>query len=105
MDLLLIPAFGIAGSAWATLTAQLLSNIYIWVVLKKTNYFSILPRLKRIIGATIVMGIAAVLLAAMEIQVAIGIIISAGIYFGALALLKEPFINEIKLVFKPASTE
>ncbi|MEK7077072.1 MAG: flippase, partial [Patescibacteria group bacterium] len=49
LDLILIPFFGIAGSAWATFIAQLVSNIYLWRVMKKIGHFAILPRLVRII--------------------------------------------------------
>ncbi|MGD1008296.1 MAG: polysaccharide biosynthesis C-terminal domain-containing protein, partial [Ignavibacteriaceae bacterium] len=38
-DLLLIPRFGITGSAFATLIAQTLNNAYLWYEMKKINNF------------------------------------------------------------------
>jgi O-antigen/teichoic acid export membrane protein len=40
LDLLLIPTFGIAGSAVATLLAQIISVIYLWRKVKTLNSFS-----------------------------------------------------------------
>ena len=95
-DLLFIPHWGIAGSAWATLIAQAASNAYLWYALKKINYFTVLPNLKKIIGATA--GMALGVFALIALKTSAIIIIPAGVilYFALLTLLREPFIKELK---------
>ncbi len=101
-DILFIPLFGIAGSAVATLIAQIASNSYLWHAMKKINYFEILPHLKKIIPAGIVMAAATCLLYASGINVAVNIILSGALYFAMLYLLREPLIKEIKEIVMPA---
>ena len=55
-DLLLIPHWGMAGSAVATLMASILSNAYLWYAMKKLNRFSVLPRIRKIFVAGAVHG-------------------------------------------------
>ena len=57
LDILLIPFFGITGSAVATLVAQIVNNGYLWWAMKKVNPFEVLPRLKKIFVAGIFMGL------------------------------------------------
>lgn len=45
-DLLLIPTFGIAGAAVGTIITQLISNIWLYITIKKINNMKILPQLK-----------------------------------------------------------
>ena len=47
LNLLLIPPFGIAGCAAATLLCQIASNAYLWGRMKKINRFSVLPHLRK----------------------------------------------------------
>lgn len=49
-NLLLIPAYGIEGSAVATVLTQLITNIIIWSKMKKVNGFKILPQIGRYLG-------------------------------------------------------
>ena len=102
LDFILIPRFGIAGSAWATLAAQILSNVYLWNALKGVSNFSVFCHLKKVIGATVIMAVAAEAFSLLHVNVVIGVLLSAGVYFAILALLKEPFIEEIKLAIRPA---
>ena len=96
LDLLFIPAFGITGSAWATLIAQIMSNIYLWSVIKKLNHFSVTPHLKIGLAAALCMGVVTYGLSALHVHV-IGIIaISALVYAFALYLLKEPMLKEMR---------
>jgi O-antigen/teichoic acid export membrane protein len=96
LDLIFIPRFGITGSAFATLIAQALSNWYLWSAMKKINYFKILPRLKRVAVAGIVMGIATAALSWLGVNVVINVGISIVLYFTLLWALKEPVFTEIK---------
>jgi O-antigen/teichoic acid export membrane protein len=96
LDLILIPRFGILGSAWATFFAQLISNIYLWWQMKKINYFQVLRYIKKPILASILMGIFAYILNLISIPVILNIFISAIFYFVILYALKEPVFQEIK---------
>lgn len=100
-DLLLIPRFGITGSAVATLGALALSNWYLWRMMKKINYFEIVPSLGKVAIAGVVMGIATLALFAAGVNVIVNVAISAIIYFLALYALREPLVAEIKNVFAP----
>lgn len=96
LDLILIPKYGIIGSAWATFFAQLISNSYLWHKMNQINNFSFLPLIKKGLIASIVMGILSFSLNIINIPVLINIFISAIFYFIILYKLKEPIFEEIK---------
>jgi O-antigen/teichoic acid export membrane protein len=104
LDLILIPSFGIVGSACATLIAQFISNNYLWRKMKAINHFVIMPYLKNIIGATTGMALVSWLGMLIHVNVVINIFISASIYFGLLYKLKEPLLQEIKMILKTAKS-
>jgi O-antigen/teichoic acid export membrane protein len=95
-DLILIPHWGITGSAFATLIAQVLGNAYLWYAMKKLNPFSVFPRLGRVFGAGLVMAVVTGLLYMAGLNVIGNILISAAVYITALFLLREPLLGEIK---------
>ncbi|KKQ22694.1 hypothetical protein A2999_01160 [Candidatus Wolfebacteria bacterium RIFCSPLOWO2_01_FULL_38_11] len=97
---LLIPSFGIAGSAIATLISQFMYYAPIWIKIKKISNFHTLHYLKKIIAAAIIMGAVSFLLNKLNLNVLINIALSAGVYFGILYILKEEIINEIKVLFE-----
>jgi PST family polysaccharide transporter len=97
-DLLLIPHWGMAGSAAATLLASILSNSYLWHALKKLNQFSVLPRIRKVFVAGACMAAVTALLAAARTDVIINIAISGLVYFSALFFLKESLFGEIKKI-------
>lgn len=96
LNILLIPLFGIVGSAIATTTALLIYNGSVWRIAKKINNFFTLRYLKKIIGATTAMGLVTFTLNTIGFHVIINIALSALIYFGILLLLKERTLIEIK---------
>jgi O-antigen/teichoic acid export membrane protein len=95
-DLILIPHWGMAGSAVATLIAQILGNTYLWYAMKKLNPFSVLPQLGRIIGAGAAMAVVTILLSMAGVNVLVNIVASMAVYATILFLLKEPLLGEIK---------
>ncbi len=101
LDLLFIPRFGIVGSAWATFIAQIISNAYLWYAMNKVNYFTALPRIKKIVVASILMAGLAWLLAAAGMQVLVAIALSVFFYFALLVLLKEPLLEEMRHIIMP----
>lgn len=96
LDFLLIPKFGLAGCASATLAAQLISNGYLWRTIKRINYFQVLPYLKKVIGSSAIMAIIVFMLLWKGLGVLAIIGISMGSYFCCLYLFKEPILKEIK---------
>ncbi len=97
---LLIPRFGIEGSAIATVAAQLLANGFGWYNMKKINNFCIMPHLKKTFAATILMSIFTYIFYMLKISVFINLPLSVIIYFAVLYLLKEPFLAEVKSIFR-----
>lgn len=101
LDLVLIPAYGIAGSAAATFMAQLAGNAYLWFAVRPIVQPSVIPRLKKILAASALMGIAAFALNSLGLHVLFSIGISAVAYFGILHILREPLAQEVKLILNP----
>ncbi len=102
LDLILIPRFGMAGSAFGTLATQIAVNWYLWHIMKKINYFSVMPQLKKVVVAGVVMAGTTTLLAALGANVAVNIAASALIYVALLAAFREPLLAEIKHTLMPA---
>lgn len=101
-DLALIPFFGIAGSAVATLLANILSNWYLWRMMRKINDFHVLPRLKKPIVAGILMGAIAILFLLLGVNVVLNALACGIIYLLMLYFLQEPLLLEMKrMVFVP----
>lgn len=97
---LLIPVYGIIGSAIATIAAYLLYYGLTWRWMKKIVDFQILCYLKKIIPAAIIMGIFCFIFNKLGLNLIFNIVASVGIYFGALYLTKEEILKEIVLLFK-----
>lgn len=104
LDLLLIPRWGMTGSAVATLIAQILTNGYLWYTMKKINYFEVMPHLGKMLGAALVMSVATAAMLFAGTNILINIAISTIIYFGLLRILREPALIEIKRVLRPTLT-
>ena len=96
LDLFLIPRFGITGSAFATLGAQVISNWYLWHIMNRINPFSVVPKLKKVAAGGIIMMAFTATLFALHTEVLVNTVVSAAVYFGALWLFREPLLREIK---------
>ena len=105
LDLLLIPPFGITGSAVATLIAQFMSSAYLWYTMKKINYFAVVPLLKKIMTAGIVMGIAAVAMSALHVHVAINILVCIAVYFLVLKSFREPLLSNLAAILRGGAAD
>lgn len=95
-DFVLIPTYGIAGSAVATIIAQIIAQILNLHGLKKIINFKIVRNTPKIIIAAIAMGIITFSLNILNINVIANILISGAIYFLILYLLKEPTILRLR---------
>ncbi len=102
-DILLIPRFGIAGSAVATLLAQTASNGYLWHMMKKINRFEVLPKLGLIAIAGAGMAAITASLFALHVEVVLNVALSAAVYLTILAAFREPLLVEIKHILRPAA--
>lgn len=101
MNYFLIPRYGISGAAISTIIAQILSSILIWSKMKKINNFTVMPYLKNFLIATFTMGALALSLRYLNVNLFMNIILSSSIYFGILALLKEPILKELRSIIRP----
>ena len=104
LNYLLIPKYGIEGSAIATLGAQILSTGFIWLKMKKINNFKTLPYLKNIVLAATIMSFITFVLKYLSMNLFLNVTISALSYFCVLILLKEPLIKDIKGAIKIQTT-
>lgn len=95
LDLLLIPRFGMTGSAVGTLIAQIASNLYLWHIMRKLNYFEIFPHLAKVTIASLMMGAVAAGLLLLHVEVVLNVLACIVIYFGLLKAFREPLLNEM----------
>lgn len=100
LDLILIPRFGITGSAIATLIAISASNTYLWNKMKRINYFKVAPVLKNIVIATLVMAIVTFVLLVLKTNLLVNIGISIFVYFGVLYFTREPLLKDSLAILK-----
>ncbi|MEK7555453.1 MAG: flippase [Patescibacteria group bacterium] len=103
LNILLIPIYGIIGSAIATFIAQFLYYGLTWLRIKKITNIQIFPYLKKIIVSAIIMGIFCFIFDKLKLNAVVNIIVSAGIYLGTLYLMKEEILKEIISLFKNRS--
>jgi len=94
-NFLLIPSYGIVGSALATIGSQLLANGFIWNMMKKINNFKTLINLPKTLVAVFVMATATFIFRVLGINVVLNIAFSAVIYFAVLKILKEPLLEYV----------
>jgi len=86
----LIPPFGIAGAAFATILAQTLAIGFNWKNMKKINNFQTLKYLPRIALAGLLMAGLVFILKIWGVNIIINVLISTAFYFICLYWLKEP---------------
>jgi len=97
-NFLLIPVWGINGSAISTIITQIISNGFSWWKMKQINNFYTLRHLGKISIATILMSLCAWTFNMLGVNFFINLLLLVVIYFGALYLMKEPLIVEGKTI-------
>lgn len=100
LNTLLIPEFGAAGSALATLVSTTIITLVVWKKMKAVNYFEVIPRLTKIIISSLIMIFSILLLRRLGAHLLLNIIFSSLVYFCSLFAQKEPLIGEVKNIFK-----
>ncbi|MBI4119596.1 MAG: flippase [Parcubacteria group bacterium] len=96
LDVILIPPYGIAGSAVATVIAQGFTNGWNWRKMRRINNFKVLPQLKKVAAATALMGIFTATLTALGAPILITVPLAIAVYAGTLIILKEPLLHEFR---------
>ncbi|MCX6702925.1 MAG: flippase [Candidatus Wolfebacteria bacterium] len=95
---LLIPRWGIAGSAISTFIALALNYGLTWIMIKKYGNFKTFTHLKKITAAAIIMGAIAFVLDKTGLNVIVNISISGAAYFVILLLFKEKVLREFAFI-------
>jgi O-antigen/teichoic acid export membrane protein len=96
LDLLFIPIWGIAGSAFATLLVQIFMFFYVLAVMRRINHFSFFSDIKNIILASSFMAGYAFLGQRLGLNFWFVLVSSAGLYLLILSLLKEPLLKTLR---------
>lgn len=99
-NLFFIPIWGIAGSALSSLINQTAITSLVYRELKKNLELHILNKLRRILAATTLMGVAIFGLLLVGANIYAIITISAVTYLGALIALKEPILTDVRGMLK-----
>ncbi len=98
LDVILIPVWGIAGCALATLSVQIVTSTLIWFKMQTLNRFAVLGSLKKVIIATLAMSVAVFGLVFANIHILLIVPIAALIYLGTLILLKETLLKDLRAI-------
>ncbi|MEW6617660.1 MAG: flippase [Patescibacteria group bacterium] len=97
---LFIPMWGIIGASLGTIIVQFGYNSLVWGMVKKINNFYTFRNIKKIIFSSILMGVVAIFMNWLGINIILNIIISGSVYLLMLFILKEPLILEVRHFFK-----
>lgn len=100
LNFLLIPHFGIAGSAAATIVTQFLSNGFTFFAMQSITPFTSLGLVKKIAPAGIIMSIAAWSMNHFGFHILITVCVSGIIYAGLLYLFQEELVIHLKREIK-----
>jgi O-antigen/teichoic acid export membrane protein len=100
LDLILIPRYGINGSAVATICSQVVTNGWGWYFLRKRVPFSVLPKLGKIFFATAVMAGVTVGVNSLGAHFFLTVGLSAAAFAIVLLILKERVFIEIKSLIR-----
>ncbi len=102
-DFILIPRFGINGSAFATLFSSIIADSFLWYITWKIIHFDINPKIGKVLLATAVSSIFLFAFLSSGMHVIIAAPIAGLAYIGILYLLKEPLLKEIKSILRTSS--
>ncbi len=99
LNFILIPKYGIVGSAFATLAAQIVMNGILYMKIKKTYGISLRNSLNKILPASIGMSVIAYLLKTLSTPLIIIVPLCVIIYVGLLYVMREEVVLDIKQSF------
>lgn len=96
LNLLLIPVWGIVGSALSSLAVQTIITFFVFLELKKSLRFNIISRIKKILISALIMGIGIYVALIFGINIYLTLIIAILLYLSSLIAFKENILLEIK---------
>lgn len=96
LDFILIPKYGIAGSAISTVFAQIAVNLVFFIEIKKNHTINIWQDMRKMLFAVLVMSLVVFIMKILFLPLIIIITVAIIIYLGILYLLKEEIIQDIK---------
>lgn len=99
LDILLIPKYGITGSAFATVLAQIVMNGYLYFEVKKIIPFSLFSKLRKIVFSCLLLALGTYSMYLISIPLILLVPISGLIYIMTLFITKESLIDDIKKAF------
>lgn len=99
-NVLLIPPYGIAGAAIATILAQIVSNAFIWTAVRKLSPFSITPYLRKLTIASLIMAASTYGMRVIGLNFFVNLGASALIYFAVLTIMQEPLLREGRAILR-----
>jgi O-antigen/teichoic acid export membrane protein len=99
LDLLLIPTYGLAGSAIATIFAQIIANAILFIEIRKNYKINLLRDLAKMIVATCLMAAFCIVAKILMWPIILIIPLSAILYFGLLIIMREELVNDLKKGF------
>ncbi len=88
-NLLFIPIWGIDGAALSTVCNQIILTLYLIYFLRKELHFRVLHQVEKLVGATIIMGLALLGFRALGVSLYINVFVGLGVYTASLLLFKE----------------
>ncbi len=98
LDLLLIPPYGISGSAVATLISSIIADSYLWYVAWKIVGFDLNLKLGKIFSSAIISSILFYALLKTGVNVILAIPLAAASYLALIHFFKEPLLEEIRYI-------
>lgn len=98
LDFVLIPKFGISGSAFATLFSSIIAEIYLWYITWKIVGFDFDLKIGKIFLASVISSVFLYVSIKIGLHVIPAIIAAGTMYLAILYLLKETLFKEIKSV-------
>ncbi len=101
-NFILIPGFGIAGSAVSTLITQIIANAFIWHKLQSIVNFTVLNKTVKIIAASAVCAVLAIFLQSLHWPVLLNILTAASAYLLILSAMKEEVLRNMIKMLEPA---
>jgi O-antigen/teichoic acid export membrane protein len=100
LDLILIPKYGITGSAFATIVSVLVVNLVILYEAKKIMEFNIITKIGKIVISTILMALCTLTMLSFGLQLIYVILVSALVYVVILVIFKEELVKELVIGIK-----
>ncbi len=97
---MLIPRYGIAGAAMATILAQVLSNACVWYAIRKLVSFRIIPYIGKLTLASLLMAASTYGMQLLGFAFFLNLGCSALIYFALLTIMKEPLLREGRAILR-----